>query len=108
MGSSGAFVLLGITIIGYLIGIAGIIAGILGQAWWVSESQQGSTSTVPEQELGLIKDCRTSGVNTDDSTCTDRKDILKFVEGDELSKGIHFVPVELGTNLSVPKFSLES
>ena len=91
MGSGGAFVLLGITIIGYLIGIAGIIAGILGQAWWVLESQPGSLSTIPEQEDGLIKGCRTSGVDKDKSTCTDREDILKFVDDNQFSKGNYFI-----------------
>ncbi|XP_066911885.1 uncharacterized protein [Clytia hemisphaerica] len=87
MGSSGAFVLLGISIIGYIIGIAGIIAGILGPAWWVLESHQGTTSTVLKQQRGLTKNCDTKGVNIDESTCADREDILKFVvDNDEFSK----------------------
>ena len=89
MGSSGAFVLLGITIIGYLIGIAALIAGMLGPAWWVLESN--GLSTKPLEETGLIKSCRPSGVNSDDTTCTDRKDILKFVENDENSKGTFMI-----------------
>ena len=95
MGSSGSYTLLAISIIGYLLGIAGIIAGILGPAWWISDSQLTVSSKQLKIETGLIKECTPDTGNHLESVCKERPDILKFVEGDEFHKGISFVSLFL-------------
>ena len=87
MGSSGSYTLLAISIICYILGIAGIITGILGPAWWISDSKFTISSKTPKIEEGLIKKCSPNTGNHQESVCNERLNILKFVVDDEFNKG---------------------
>jgi len=82
MGSSGSLCILGLSIIGYILGIAGVVAGVLSQAWFVHKSR----GSFPDSSEGLIKTCTESTSNGAEH-CTDRGGILKFIEDNEFSKG---------------------
>ena len=87
MGSSGSLAILCLSIIGYIVGIAGLVAGVLGPAWFVRMKQD---ATLGSSE-GLLKTCTESAINGEQMNCIDRKDVLKFrKEDNEFSNGTHY------------------
>ena len=92
MGSSGSYSLLAIAKICYLLGVAGIVAGILGPAWWVKDAPL-ATFGAAKREEGLLKTCEPTTSNQQQSKCTDRDYVLKFKTADELGEGKTFIEI---------------
>lgn len=88
MGATGALTLLGISLLCYVIGLAGIIAGILGNAWFVTKEDIGRA--IPKEETGLINTC-TSTLTDTGTTCTKRKTLFKFEDNIGLGEEMDIV-----------------
>jgi len=73
MSRIGASIVLCVTILCMVIGIAGVIVGAVGNSWWTDDS------TDPKTVNGLWKDCRPAPISNVE-LCLTRKNILKFDE----------------------------